>query len=440
MFNFIRDAEKGFLKEMEGKIEEGLKQISLKNNEKAVLSFIIALKIFEKNVEEPKKYKNEFTKVLILIGHNLFRLNEVGRALDSINYALKIDPENQEAWYEKGIINLSKAETTNYAIICFKEVLKLNPNHIESLKHCGDAYRILGDYKTAINYYLKIIDLKKDPSINDYDTILKLDENNEIALYGKARIYEKKEDFVNALKLYEKLYNINPNKTEYKIGIQRVGGTIDKVIEQPKIEKLYVSTENVHPIKDNINTKNEAWDIEIDTSLKESTTSSVKKIETINELFETVASFLVSNKYEEAIDACKTFLVNHDDDAARVKLIELLVHLDRFEEAYKILSDIKEASKVNNTDFLILKGKIGYHLKKYEFAVDSLNNAVKLNPNISEAWYLKGLIDVDQGQYERAINFLKMAVKLHPEYKKTFLGNDKLAPLYNNENFKKILL
>ena len=436
MFNFIRDAEKGFLKEMDGKIEEGLKQISLKNNEKAVLSFIIALKIFEKNVEEPKKYKNEFSKALTLIGHNLFRLNEVARALDSINYALKIDPHNQDAWYEKGIINLSKADTTNYAIICFKEVLKLNPSHIDALKHCGDAYRILGDYKTAIDYYLKIIELKKDVSINDYDLILKLDENNEVALYGKARIYEKKEDFVNALKLYEKLYNINPNKTEYKIGIQRVGGTIEKVIEQPKIEKLYVSTENVQPNKEDVNIKKESWEIGKDISSKD---GAPPVIENINELLEKVASFLVSNKYEDAIDVCKSFLVNHDDDTARVKLIELLVHLNKFEEAYKILSYIKDESKVNNIDFLILKGKIGYHLKKYDFAVNSLNNAIKLNPNISEAWYLKGLIDVEQGQYERAINFLKMAVKLHPEYKKTFLGNDKLAPLYNNENFKKIL-
>ncbi|MGC8581186.1 MAG: tetratricopeptide repeat protein [Thermoplasmata archaeon] len=440
MFNFIKDAEKGFLKEMEGKIEEGLKQISLKNNEKAVLSFIIALKIFEKNVEEPKKYKNEFGKALVLIGHNLFRLNEVARALDAINYALKIDPKNQEAWYEKGIINLSKADTTNYAIICFKEVLKLNPDHIEALKHCGDAYRILGDYKNAINYYLKIIELKKDPSINDYDTILKLDENNEIALYGKARVYEKKENFVEALKLYEKLYNINPDKTEYKIGIQRVGGTIEKVIDQPKIGKVYVSTENVQPIKEKNNIKNEAWDVGIVTQSKEDSPHVIEKIETINELLEKVASFLVSNKYDYAIEICKAFLVNHDDDTARVKLIELLVHMERFEEAYEVLSEIKDTAKINNIDFLILKGKIGYNLKKYDFAVDSLNNVIKLNPNIPEAWYIKGLIDVEQGQYERAINFLKMAVKLHPEYKKSFLGNEKLAPLYNNENFKKILL
>ncbi len=104
------------------------------------------------------------------------------------------------------------------AIMKFKNVLDLDRGHVTALINLGDIYRILKNYKAALEYYTKAIKLRKNLAEEVYvntavsykefgklddaaDVLKNIKGKNKSAALLLAEIYKIKQDFLKAEKI-----------------------------------------------------------------------------------------------------------------------------------------------------------------------------------------------------------------------------------------------
>ena len=89
-----------------------------------------------------------------------------GKYNNSLKYyekAIKIDPKDARAWYNKGIA-LSKLGRTKDAVEAYKKSIDLEPQKAEAWTNLGISYDILKCTEEAINAYQKAIEFNPDGS------------------------------------------------------------------------------------------------------------------------------------------------------------------------------------------------------------------------------------------------------------------------------------
>ena len=91
----------------------------------------------------------------------LHRMNDVMRAVDSYQRAIKVDPNHSFSHYNLGLIFMKEGKVLQ-AIQQWEAVLKTKPNDIDSNFNIAVALTQLGKTKQAIPFYKKILEL--DPS------------------------------------------------------------------------------------------------------------------------------------------------------------------------------------------------------------------------------------------------------------------------------------
>lgn len=92
--------------------------------------------------------------------------------------------------YQKTLFNTEKDELLLYMRLIAEEILKIYPNHIESLSNISITYLIKGDYDKGIEVLLKALE------INPKDGVI---------LRNIGQGYKLKGDKANAIKIYEKM-------------------------------------------------------------------------------------------------------------------------------------------------------------------------------------------------------------------------------------------
>ena len=68
-----------------------------------------------------------------------------------------------------------------------------------------------------------------------------------------------------------------------------------------------------------------------------------------------------------------------------------------------------------NYDMQYMKAVILYHAKKYEDAITTATNALRLAPNDGEGYYLLGLSENALGHGERAMHNFNECIKRNPQ-------------------------
>jgi type IV pilus assembly protein PilF len=74
------------------------------------------------------------------------------QAIEAVNKALKLDPENAEAHYLLGFIRYQQSEY-KLAEKEFRKALKLNPYYTDAHNHLGLVYREMKDYDEALSEF-----------------------------------------------------------------------------------------------------------------------------------------------------------------------------------------------------------------------------------------------------------------------------------------------
>jgi len=165
-------------------------------------------------------------------GNQLFRDNRYERAIAMYDKAITNDPGFTMAWfyrgssyftlYKPGVDDPKNNLRAEEAIRSFEEVLKIDPNNIDSLLSLADLYDKRGKFDQALTYYKKrIANNPKDPA----------------GYYKIADFYAKHEKLDEAIRMYEQRIAINPQDPEGYLYLANFYGSLpvpqfDKSIEQ----------------------------------------------------------------------------------------------------------------------------------------------------------------------------------------------------------------
>ena len=92
-------------------------------------------------------------------------------ALEAYNEVVRLDPENAEAHYNRGLVHSGLGETES-AIEDLRETLRLDPNHVPALTKRGELFWTLEEY---------------DKAAHDLDRAIRLDSNAD-TYEARARV------------------------------------------------------------------------------------------------------------------------------------------------------------------------------------------------------------------------------------------------------------
>jgi tetratricopeptide (TPR) repeat protein len=88
-------------------------------------------------------------------------------ALEEINSAIKLNPNNANYFYVRGTA-YQKLNELIKALNDYKQVLKLNPRHIDAIMKCGIVYGKLNDKSKACEYLKMACELGEPKACEGY--------------------------------------------------------------------------------------------------------------------------------------------------------------------------------------------------------------------------------------------------------------------------------
>lgn len=203
---------------------------ALNNSQQAIYYLGEALKI---NPYLPEPY---FTKGLIYRSDYYSRDIEDPRkeeswerAVSSFQTAVEQDPNYYSAYIEMGVMYDEKGDSL--ALEYYNSAIDIAPNSLEAWYNKGMYYQNRGEVDNALNCYYTINDIDEtwpdpyynegyihllmtndlDSSIYYFERATQLDPMYYQAFNNMGLAYEKKGDFKNARKYYQKAVEINPN-------------------------------------------------------------------------------------------------------------------------------------------------------------------------------------------------------------------------------------
>lgn len=356
---------------------------------------------------------NDF-KTLFDKGTILMELDRDKEALDYFNKAtLKVrnnhDMKKLLSRQSIAFINLKMEEKS---LECLENLLKIEPNNIDSLLSKGVVLFKQKRFKKSIEVF---------------DKILEHDSNNFSAQYNKSTaLYELKEwdnaltSFNNALKInssskYEKkIYGfieniyfnkglINMNNKEYQEAIDNFHNV------------LKINPENSETLE--LNAQTQFFNGELEESL-----SCIEKYfkinKQLNEKLLALKGIVLSEKrnFDDAIMIFDEYLNSYPKEIFVLKnKAYCLRQLKKQKECLKIYDKILKIDKYNESA-LYWKGVALMMLKRFDEALNIFNKFLKINSTCDKAFFNKGSVLYCLGKKDKALLCVKEALRINPEY------------------------
>lgn len=85
------------------------------------------------------------------------------------------------------------------------------------------------------------------------------------------------------------------------------------------------------------------------------------------------------------------------------------------------------------------KGAEFFKDQRYEEARIAFNQATTIKPNLVPAWYNLASVCVAEGKKKEALTKLKKAIETDPDIKRTVKEASCFRPLWDDENFKRLV-
>ncbi|MHA1147117.1 MAG: tetratricopeptide repeat protein [Promethearchaeota archaeon] len=141
----------------------------------------------------------------------------------------KINGKTAQEWFDEGT-QLGKASQHEEAVICFENVLKIDPKFENAQYYLGSVYENKGDFENAIKHCeiafydfpdniepLKIVARchvkagSREKGIETYQRILEVDPQNEDAIYNIGFHYKQLQEYDKAIEHFKKVLDMNEN-------------------------------------------------------------------------------------------------------------------------------------------------------------------------------------------------------------------------------------
>ena len=275
---------------------------------------------------------------------NLVRLLlDLDRGKDAEIYlktSLQNLPQNHELHYLRGRLEYQR-ENFQASIESCKEALRLKPDFSECLLMLGNGLRQLNNLEQA----------KKC-----YEMSLRFNNNSAEALNNLGIFYKMEEDFKTAIAYFEKALKINPKMAQVQ---NNLGGIYKNLGDTDKATESFMRALDINPDLREANLNISALFME-----------KKKQKEAFHHLSKVLQKF---PKDKEALNNVAVLMDEIGRPEHALKYYNMLVSMDGFsasENAHVTIRNMGNAHKV---------------LGQLEKALECFNDAVRLNPNYSDA-------------------------------------------------------
>jgi Flp pilus assembly protein TadD len=108
-------------------------------------------------IEETWRRSGSDTVDLLMTRVDAFVLAaDLDLAMQVLDAVTELDPENAEAWHQRGIVHLMQNDTEQ-ALADLKRAVAIDPNHYKALRDLGAALQQTGDQRGALDAYRKAL-------------------------------------------------------------------------------------------------------------------------------------------------------------------------------------------------------------------------------------------------------------------------------------------
>lgn len=317
-------------------------------------------------------------------------LKQYKSAMDELIYALRIDPN-----YEEAKILLLK-------IIDEDLVLDESLNTLSMLVDANPQ-----DETVVMVYGNKLYSAKKDfEAIKQYDKVITINPKNADAYINKARLYERNNDIDNAIAAAKAGLSSNPGNTALDKVLKDVYAK-QKYAQYNEALKLYEQGNYQEALNIYLSDKNPSEDIlmniggcyyelqDYDKSIEYYNKALLKNPKNDRALLYIGGSYYSKGDTKKAVEYYKKALVLKPND-----------------------KDIKEALNIANQnlgDDMLESALALYNEGKFNETFNMLNQILKLNPTSAYAYYYRALIYDEWKKYSQAIADYKKTISYMPE-------------------------
>ncbi|MDR3629312.1 MAG: tetratricopeptide repeat protein [Desulfocapsaceae bacterium] len=372
-------------------------------------------------------------------GVRLYEQGDYIKANIELSNALQLDPNFADAFYERGLVELKKANP-QLAYGNFIKAVEKNPNHIKAHLELAKLFlaakmqekakdtlqtifRLEPQNREALSLQARLLLVtgKTAEASGILQDLLSKDSKKPEVYLMLASLYLEKKDVDGAEKLLQQGAKENPgsielkaylvnvydmqNRTEDAIAVikELIGLEPDKDVHKVALAKLFWKTER----------RDEARKF-LDAAL----TKDSKNVR----LWKAAASFYLSVREaaiaEEILQ--KGIAANKENFELRFALQQLMVQLGRYDDALQVLQECLKLDKDPAAPGII---DTRLRLADTYFARGDIENAeeqvlatLKENPKSIEGLYLKGRIDLLTGNLDNAVAELRQVVNERPDF------------------------
>ena len=146
-----------------------------------------------------------------------------------------------------------------------------------------------------------------------------------------------------------------------------------------------------------------------------------------------VKLYLAEENNQKAEELLESISNNRDDLYHRLMTADVYILNNKFDEAEKIISELKKEISEPLADFELLQGKFWLYKGKAVYATAYFKAALDLKPGLFNARYLLGMVHLLNGKTKLSENSLTAALQIFPNHYKALLLISEL--LYKKEEY-----
>ncbi|CAD8127357.1 unnamed protein product [Paramecium sonneborni] len=303
---------------------------------------------------------------------NFIQNNQIDKAMEEINKALKIDPKYVDAYQMRGLIQFKRDNKLN-ALDDMNKAIFLNPNLVSSYYHRATIYQK--------NQML-------NSALDDCDKAIKLNPEYALAYSKKGSLMKESGKFDEALEFYQKAIDLDQQCI--KAYLNRA--LLFKEIQQPeKALKDYNKAIE-------INQKN------------------------ANAYFNRGVLLKDMGEWQQALlDYDKAIELNPKNTTAYLNRGVLLSNMNRIEKALK---DYDKAIELNPdyTKSYLNRALLYKDMDQIDKALQDCNSMIKINKNDGNAYFYRGFLQDQMDLMEQALSDYNKAIDLNPLDSRAYLN------------------
>ena len=336
-------------------------------------------------MNEKKNLTTEETFALAVQNH---QKNNLQVARNLYKKILKINPDHFESIFYLGSLSL---QTKNFdqAKPLLQKAIKIQPNFARAHNNLGMVFKELGEFQKGMSYFQKAIEIQPNFANAHYNLGIAFNELNE---------------FEKAISLYEKAIQISPN---YVAAYNNLGAVFRELKEHQKAISCYEKAIQINP----------------------------NYVDAYNNLG---IIFKELGELQKAVDCHqKAIQIQPDDAYAHYNLGLIFTGLGELQKAADCYQKVIQIQPDRVEDAHVGLGLVFKELGEYQKAKSCYEKAIQIQPNYAGAYNNLGVVFDELGEHQKAIGCCEKALQIQPQNFKTHdaIINIKWENNYGNKSF-----